>query len=59
MLPKAIPTFLVYQTAFVDSDGAIAFAPDVYGRDDEIWRRLQRARQVPVAQRDPSAERRG
>jgi murein L,D-transpeptidase YcbB/YkuD len=57
MLPKAIPTFLVYQTAFVDSTGGIAFAPDVYGRDDEIWRRLQRARQVPVAQRDRSVER--
>jgi L,D-transpeptidase YcbB len=57
LLPKAIPTFLVYQTAFADSNGAIAFAPDVYGRDDAIWRRLQRARQVPVAQRDPSVER--
>ncbi len=57
MLPKAIPTFLVYQTAFVDSTGAIAFAPDVYGRDDTIWRRLQRTQQVPVAQRDPSVER--
>ncbi|MGE0260853.1 MAG: murein L,D-transpeptidase [Alphaproteobacteria bacterium] len=57
MLPKAIPTFLVYQTAFVDSAGAISFAPDVYGRDDEIWRRLQRAKQVPVAQRDRSGER--
>jgi murein L,D-transpeptidase YcbB/YkuD len=59
MLPKAIPTFLVYQTAFADSTGAIAFAPDVYGRDDAIWRRLQRAPQAPVAQRDPATERRG
>jgi murein L,D-transpeptidase YcbB/YkuD len=58
MLPKAIPTFLVYQTAFVDSAGAIAFAPDVYGRDDAIWRRLQRTPQAPVAQRGPSTERR-
>ena len=40
-------------------DGAIAFAPDVYERDEAIWRRLQRAQQVPVAQRDPAAERRG
>ena len=38
---------------------AIAFAPDVYERDEAIWRHLQRARQVPVAQRDPAAERRG
>ncbi len=59
MLPKPIPTFLVYQTAFVDSGGRIAFAPDIYERDEAIWRHLQRARQVPVAQRDPAAERRG
>jgi murein L,D-transpeptidase YcbB/YkuD len=59
MLAKPIPTFLVYHTAFVDSAGAIAFAPDVYERDEAIWQRLQRAQQVPVAQRDPAAERRG
>jgi murein L,D-transpeptidase YcbB/YkuD len=58
-LPKSMPAFLVYQTAFVDSSGAIAFAPDIYDRDEAIWRRLQRAQQVPVAQRAPSAERRG
>jgi L,D-transpeptidase YcbB len=58
MLQKPIPTFIVYHTAFVDSAGAIAFAPDVYERDEAIWRRLQRATQVPVAQRDPAAERR-
>ena len=28
-------------------DGAIAFAPDVYERDEAIWRRLQRARKYP------------
>jgi murein L,D-transpeptidase YcbB/YkuD len=59
MLPKAIPTFLVYQTAYLDSTGGIAFAPDVYDRDEEIWSRLQRAQQVPVAQHDRGAERRG
>jgi murein L,D-transpeptidase YcbB/YkuD len=59
MLPKPIPTFLVYQTAFPDSGGGIAFAPDIYDRDEAIWRHLQRAQQVPVAQRDPAAERRG
>jgi murein L,D-transpeptidase YcbB/YkuD len=59
MLPKPIPTFLVYQTAFVDSGGRISFAPDIYERDEAIWRHLQRARQVPVAQRDPAAERKG
>jgi len=59
MLPKSVPAFLVYQTAFVDSFGAIGFAPDVYGRDEAIWRHLQRTTQVPVAQRDPSVERKG
>ncbi len=59
MLAKPIRTFLVYHTAFLDSGGGIAFAPDVYERDEAIWRRLQRAQQVPVAQRDPAAERKG
>ncbi|HEX2151749.1 MAG TPA: L,D-transpeptidase family protein [Stellaceae bacterium] len=59
MLAKPIRTFLVYHTAFLDSGGGIAFAPDVYERDEAIWRRLQRAPQVPVAQRDPAAERKG
>lgn len=59
MLPKAIPTFLVYQTAYLDSSGAIAFAPDIYDRDETIWNRLQRATQVPVAQHDRPAERKG
>jgi L,D-transpeptidase YcbB len=58
-LPRPIPAFLVYHTAFPDSGGGIAFAPDVYNRDDAIWQRLRRATQVPVAQRDPAAERRG
>jgi murein L,D-transpeptidase YcbB/YkuD len=59
ILPTPIQTFLVYQTAFPDSSGGIAFAPDVYERDEAIWLRLQRAQQVPVAQRDPAAERKG
>ena len=59
MLPKPIPTFLVYQTAFVDSSGGIAFAPDVYDRDEAVWLRLQRATQVPVAQHERAPERKG
>jgi murein L,D-transpeptidase YcbB/YkuD len=58
-LPRPVPAFLVYHTAFPDSGGEIAFAPDVYNRDDTIWQRLRRAAQVPVAQHNPAAERRG
>lgn len=59
MLAASIPVFLVYQTAFVDAHGTIAFRPDVYDRDDRIWRRLQPLRQAPVAQHEPKGERRG
>jgi murein L,D-transpeptidase YcbB/YkuD len=43
---------VVYQTAFVDSDGTLQFRPDVYNRDAEIWPHLSPAQQ-PVAQRGP------
>jgi murein L,D-transpeptidase YcbB/YkuD len=59
MLPKPIPAFLVYQTAFLDSSGAIGFAPDVYDRDDGIWRHLQRAQQVPLAQHEATVKPKG
>ena len=36
-LPTHVPAFVVYQTAFVDSDGTLQFRPDVYNRDAEIW----------------------
>ncbi len=59
MLPAPVPVFLVYQTAFLDSDGAITFRPDVYDRDEEIWQRLHPAPQAPVAQGDAAGQRRG
>src|SRR4029077_1563288 len=49
-LPVSVPVFVVYQTAFVDSDGTLQFRPDVYNRDAEIWPHLSPAQQ-PVAQR--------
>src|SRR5207302_1717513 len=58
-LPPPIPVYVVYQTAFLGSAGALSFAPDLYQRDEEIWRHLQPARQAPVAQREQPAPRRG
>jgi murein L,D-transpeptidase YcbB/YkuD len=46
-LPAPVPVFVVYQTAFVDTNGALQFRPDFYNRDDEIWQQLQRRRQGP------------
>jgi murein L,D-transpeptidase YcbB/YkuD len=52
-LPAPIPVFIVYQTAFLDPAGRIAFVPDVYHRDAEIWQRLHPIHQAPVAQHQP------
>ena len=57
-LPAPVPVFVVYETAFVDSDGALQFRPDVYNRDAELWAHLNPLRQ-PVAQRVPLAQPRG
>jgi murein L,D-transpeptidase YcbB/YkuD len=47
---KPVPVFVVYQTAFADSDGKLQFRADIYGRDAEIWRSIAPPRQV-VAER--------
>ena len=41
-LPEPVPVFVVYETAFVDTDGVLQFRPDFYNRDAEIWQQLQR-----------------
>jgi len=41
-LPSPVPVFVVYQTAFLDTGGALQFRPDFYSRDPAIWRQLQR-----------------
>jgi murein L,D-transpeptidase YcbB/YkuD len=59
MLPAPVPVFLVYQTAVAEPDGSIAFFPDIYDRDDEIWQRLHPVTPAPVAEHQSGAERRG
>lgn len=41
-LPKPVPVFVAYQTAFADVDGKMQFRPDFYNRDADLWRRLQK-----------------
>jgi len=58
-LPVPMPIFIVYQTAYAESDGSIQFRADPYQRDDEIWRRLTRTHQLPVAQDSSAGQRKG
>ena len=58
-LPESMPIFIVYQTAYVESDGSIQFRADPYDRDDEILHYLTRAQQLPVAQEAAAAQRKG
>ena len=52
-LPAAVPVFVVYQTAFADTDGRLQFRPDFYGRDAEIWQNLDPERQAVAERRSP------
>jgi L,D-transpeptidase YcbB len=54
-LKRPMPVFIVYQTAVAERHGRIAFYPDVYDRDPEIWRRLHPARETPMAEHGPPA----
>jgi murein L,D-transpeptidase YcbB/YkuD len=58
-LPAPLPIFIVYQTAFVESDGSLQFRSDPYERDDEIWQHLTRLRQPPIAQDAAPSQRKG
>jgi murein L,D-transpeptidase YcbB/YkuD len=51
-LPKPVPVFVVYETAFADADGRLQFRPDVYGRDAEILTQFVPERRA-VAERTP------
>lgn len=47
-LPTPVPVFVTYETAFAEADGgAVAFRPDFYNRDADIWRQLQKAPAEP------------
>jgi murein L,D-transpeptidase YcbB/YkuD len=59
MLPTSLPILIVYQTAYVESDGSIAFRGDPYGRDTEIWTRLTRSSSPPMAQDAGTVQRKG
>lgn len=48
-LPRSVPVFVVYETAFADSDGKLQFRADAYGRDVDIWQRLDPARRMVAA----------
>jgi murein L,D-transpeptidase YcbB/YkuD len=58
-LPQPLPVFVVYRTAYAESNGAIVFRGDPYQRDEAIWRRLSRSSEPPVAQDAALAHRKG
>lgn len=58
-LPTPMAIFIVYQTAYLEPDGSIQFRADPYERDDEIWRHLTRAQQLPMAQDSVGGQRKG
>jgi murein L,D-transpeptidase YcbB/YkuD len=35
-LEEPIPTYVVYQTVWVDGDGVPTFTPDIYDRDERV-----------------------
>jgi murein L,D-transpeptidase YcbB/YkuD len=50
-LPRPVPVFIAYQTAFADLDGVLQYRADVYGRDAEIWQYLNPKRRAVAAVR--------
>jgi murein L,D-transpeptidase YcbB/YkuD len=58
-LPAPIPVFIVYQTAFINNDGALEFRRDGYQRDTAVAQRLTPSPQIPVAARGVPNQRGG
>src|SRR5436190_23997528 len=52
-LPKPVPIFVVYETAFAGVDGKLEFRADVYGRDGEIGPYLNPERRAVVERGAP------
>jgi murein L,D-transpeptidase YcbB/YkuD len=50
-LPKAVPVFVIYETAFADADEKLQYRADIYKRDAEIWQALDPKRRMVVAER--------
>nr|WP_246523655.1 L,D-transpeptidase family protein [Neoroseomonas eburnea] len=48
-LPTPVPVFVIYQTAFVETDGTLQSRPDFYNRDADIWQKLRRRSQGQTA----------
>jgi len=57
-LPEPVPVFVVYETAFADTDDRLQFRPDVYRRDAEVWQYLDPERRA-VAEREAPGQRGG
>ncbi len=58
-LAAPVPVYIVYQTAFIGADGALAFRRDAYLRDDAVGQRLQRTQPPPLAGQEPGTQRKG
>ena len=52
-LPKPVPVFVVYETAFADVDDKLQFRADIYGRDTEIWQQLQQKSRAVAERKAP------
>ncbi|MFT9385970.1 MAG: L,D-transpeptidase family protein [Acetobacter sp.] len=42
-LPTGVTVFVIYQTAFLDENGMLRYAPDFYNRDPALWKQLHRS----------------
>ena len=48
-LPKPMPVYVLYHTAFAVTDSVLEIRPDFYNRDEALWHRLQKNNQAWTA----------